>query len=621
MKLYSKYPLKAKLTVKEVKERLLDIIIFVNILAFPVILLGAVEAIELQQIWTAISFVIFYFPLLVAFLFRKKISFNISAFLLLFSGFSIAVVNVIVYGFSGAGIPLFCVISVLATLFYNSKIGFITIFISTIPMIIVAILMTNNFISPGVDLMEISTLSISWITAIVVMVFLGSIMIYGFGIIQENLTDTLNLSKKQMRDLLNLNEEYETINEELKQSNTQLLVSQKKAEESDQLKTEFFNNMSHEIRTPLNGILGFSKFLDKENLSEDKRKYYISIIQNSGNQLMRIIDDILEISQLGTKQVKIHEKEVLLNDLLLEQFSIFDIKAKAQKIPLYLKKGLSDKESIILTDETKLNKILGNLLENALKFTNEGFIEFGYTLVETRRGVSQSADTELSDNKHIEIYVKDTGIGIKSESQKKIFDRFSQEEKGLSRKSGGLGLGLSIAKENAELLGGTITLESEKGKGTTFFVTIPYKSVQKQVDATTLSHQINKNMPKPEQYTILIVEDEEVNYLYIDTLLEDFELNLNTLHAKHGKEAIEMCKENSKIDLVLMDMKMPIMNGFEATKLIKEFRPNLPIVAQTAYSISSDRNKAFLAGCNDFISKPIKEEILEDIIVKCLKIN
>ena len=617
MKLYSKYPLKAKLTVKEVKERLLDIIIFVNILAFPVILLGAVEAIELQQIWTAISFVIFYFPLLVAFLFRKKISFNISAFLLLFSGFSIAVVNVIVYGFSGAGIPLFCVISVLATLFYNSKIGFITIFISTIPMIIVAILMTNNFISPGVDLMEISTLSISWITAIVVMVFLGSIMIYGFGIIQENLTDTLNLSKKQMRDLLNLNEEYETINEELKQSNTQLLVSQKKAEESDQLKTEFFNNMSHEIRTPLNGILGFSKFLDKENLSEGKRKYYISIIQNSGNQLMRIIDDILEISQLGTKQVKIHEKEVLLNDLLLEQFSIFDIKAKAQKIPLYLKKGLSDKRSIILTDETKLNKILGNLLENALKFTNEGFIEFGYTLVETRRGVSQSDDTELSDKKYIEIYVKDTGIGIKPESQKIIFDRFSQEEKELSKVVGGLGLGLSIAKENAELLGGTISLESEKGKGSSFFVTIPYKPVSKSIDTMTQSHRINKN-GEQKKYTVLIVEDEEINYLYLDTLLEDLELNLKKIHAKNGKEAIEICKENLEIDLILMDLKMPIMNGFEATKLIKEFRPNLPIVAQTAYSTSSDRNKAILAGCNDFISKPISEETLTGIINKYL---
>ncbi len=389
---------------------------------------------------------------------------------------------------------------------------------------------------------------------------------------------------------------------QIKEFQNEIIKAKENAEESDQLKTEFINNMSHEIRTPMNAILGFSGFLNNSNLTNEKRKHYTSIIQSSGNQLLQIIDDILEISQLGTKQVKISEKEICLNDLFLELFSIFDIKAKENKTPLYLNKGLSDNESVILTDETKLNKILNNLLENALKFTNEGFIEFGYKI----------------KNEEIEIYVKVTGIGIKPESQKIIFDRFSQEEKGLSRKVGGLGLGLSIAKENAELLSGKITLKSEKRKGAIFYVTIPYKPVNHKHKNDNSNTDKTRTTKKQDKYTILIVEDEEVNYLYIDTLLEDFELNLRTLHAKHGKEAVEMCKEKTEIDFVLMDMKMPIMNGFEATKLIKKFRPNLPIVAQTAYSTRDEKEQAFTAGCDDFISKPISEETLSGIINKYL---
>ncbi|MEN8119949.1 MAG: PAS domain-containing sensor histidine kinase [Bacteroidota bacterium] len=260
-----------------------------------------------------------------------------------------------------------------------------------------------------------------------------------------------------------------------KKAEQELIIAKEKAEESDRLKTEFIHNMSHEVRTPMNGILGFSKLLGISGVLGDKEKQYINIIQNCGNQLLRIIDDILEISQLGTKQVTAQNEKLCLNDLLLELFSIFDIKAKKSKTPLYLKKGLSDKDSTIYTDKSKLDKILGNLLENALKFTNTGFIEFGYSLIETY------GRTSLLEN-NIQLYVKDTGIGIAPEKQKTIFERFSQEEKEISQKVGGLGLGLSIAKENAELLGGNISVKSEKGKGATFLVTIPYNPVNQKRD-------------------------------------------------------------------------------------------------------------------------------------------
>jgi len=379
---------------------------------------------------------------------------------------------------------------------------------------------------------------------------------------------------------------------ERKLAETNLLQAKEHAEESDHLKTAFLQNMSHEIRTPMNAICGFSKMLNKPELSDEKRKSFISIIINSTNQLLSIVTDILTISSVDTKQEKVNIQKVCINSNIVDLLAIFKTQAQNQNISLYAKQQLTDRQSEIFTDNTKITQILSNLITNALKFTHEGFIEFGYNL----------------KGEFIEFYVKDSGIGIKTEMQEKIFERFRQANENINKKYGGTGLGLAISKAFTELLGGKIWVQSELDKGSTFYFTIPYKPVH-EIDKTNSPTEQNENFP-----TVLVAEDEECNFLLIEELLSDLDLKL--IHAKDGKETVEICRTNPKIDLILMDIKMPILSGHEAAKRIKEFRPDLPIIAQSAYALEHEREKYSGSAFDDYITKPISRDKLNQVLTK-----
>jgi PAS domain S-box-containing protein len=373
----------------------------------------------------------------------------------------------------------------------------------------------------------------------------------------------------------------------------ELIRSKEKAEEGDKLKTAFLHNISHEIRTPMNAIVGFSALLGEPEVNEKTRKSYIEVIMQSSNHLLSIITDIVDISNIEANLINTYKNEVPINTTIRSLCKQFIPKAAEKNISMFCETGLSDSDALILTDKSKLSQILSNLVSNAIKFTDKGTIKIGYKLV---------------DN-FLEFCISDTGIGISPEHHARIFDRFYQVSSAMERLYEGTGLGLAISKAYVEHLGGKIWLSSEPGKGTSFFFTIPY---EKQV-ATTIAFTENK-VPDDYVFTvkkvILVAEDIESNFKLIRYFLSDS--NVEVLHAYNGKEAVEKCLSTGKIDLILMDIKMPVMDGYTAVKLIREKNTIIPIIAQTAYI--DDKEKAIECGCSGFISKPFDKKSLFKVL-------
>ncbi|MCK9618526.1 MAG: ATP-binding protein [Lentimicrobiaceae bacterium] len=380
---------------------------------------------------------------------------------------------------------------------------------------------------------------------------------------------------------------------------TQLQLAKERAEESDKLKTAFLANLSHEIRTPMNAIIGFSNMLIDDSLKTDDRQEYIALIKSSGANLMNLINDIIDIAKIESGQLVLENVTFSLIEVLNEVLVNCN-REKIEKRKKLLEISLVLPETEILslhTDPVRLKQVYSNLLSNALKFTETGGIRFGYTI----------------ENNGIKFFVSDTGIGIPKEKISLIFDRFSQVDSSYTREYGGTGLGLTISRKLVEMMEGTISVESEVGVGSTFYFTLP-------LDKATLANAKGDGMKLQwANKIVLIAEDVDSNYLFLNKVLK--KMGIKTLWAKNGKEAVEIFTDNrdvGSIDLVLMDIQMPIMNGYEATRAIKAINPSIPVIAQTAFALENDKEKTLAAGCNDYISKPIKNEELMEILHKYL---
>jgi PAS domain S-box-containing protein len=385
----------------------------------------------------------------------------------------------------------------------------------------------------------------------------------------------------------------------------ELLKAKEKAIESDRLKSAFLANMSHEIRTPMNGIVGFADLVKNRNISSGKRNKYLDIILDRSKHLLNIINDIIDISKIEAGEINIIKKEFNLNKMLRKLYSFFESEIQIKDfrdVELSLKSGLEDNDSIIYTDPIRLQQILTNLISNAFKFTNKGFIEYGYT---------------ITDKETLNFYVKDTGIGLSRKEQNIIFDRFRQGENRDNELTHGTGLGLSISKGLIEFLGGKIWVKSKKGSGSTFYFDIPYKTTDKSKQKKAGKKGKIYNNHILEGKTILIVEDDDTSFYFFKEIFNVTDVKL--LWVKEGSEAIKLCRENPDIDLVLMDIKLPKMNGYEATQSIKKFRKDLPVIAETAYALAGEKDKAVNAGCDDYLSKPVDKDVLMKKIRRLLK--
>ncbi len=388
---------------------------------------------------------------------------------------------------------------------------------------------------------------------------------------------------------------------DIKRIETELIFAKEKAEESDRLKSAFLANMSHEIRTPMNSILGFANILTETDLNNEDRCEYARILNASGIRLLNTVNDLLDISRLDSGQIQLHLTDFKACDLLLELYKMNEISFQDKSLYLKLNVEPSVINKHIYSDEHKIYQIMNNFLNNALKFTLEGGVEFGCKMKESS----------------IEFYVKDTGIGIEQDKHDLIFGRFTQENHNYSRNHEGSGLGLAISKGLADLLGGTLLLKSTKNFGSTFTFLLPV-TVSNDNNKTTAESEKDFEYKDLDKCIILIAEDDMTNYTLIQKIISR-ETKAKIIHAHDGIEAVELFHDTPGICIVIMDMKMPRMDGFEASRIIRKLNPDVPILAVTAFAISGDKEKIIKNGCSDYISKPLNAKLLIHKIYGLLK--
>lgn len=389
----------------------------------------------------------------------------------------------------------------------------------------------------------------------------------------------------------------------LKQTQLELIKAKEKAEESDKLKTAFLQNMSHEIRTPMNAIIGFADLLPEYFDDMEKMIRFTNLIKQKGSDLLDIINEILDFSRIESGQLPLYpvvcKMSVFLDEIDM-LFHEYQSRLNNNRIKFHLKVARDVKALEVVIDQIKLKQILINLVGNAFKFTSSGKIEVGCS---------------VNEHRELAFYVSDTGIGIPKVKHSEIFSRFTQASHDTSRLYGGTGLGLSTVEGLLDLMGGKIWLESEKGQGSTFYFTIPYSLKGIPFHKSDKENKTGKPYNR-QNVKILIVEDNEYNIEYLKEILTDG--GFSFIHTCYGKKAIKICSQQ-EINLVLMDIRLPDISGYEATRQIRNMCPAIKIIVQTAYVTLEDREKAFQAGCDDFLSKPLKRQLLISLINSCLK--
>jgi len=379
-----------------------------------------------------------------------------------------------------------------------------------------------------------------------------------------------------------------------------LKIENQRLKEQNELRTNFMANMSHEIRTPLNSIIGFSDLLMDDDTTPEEEELYKRLIATSGKSLLQLISDLIDISKIDAKQLKIDKTEFDLNTFLDEILMSCTQEQSIRGlhgIDIKLIKGTTRSPFLIYTDSVRLRQVISNLVTNSLKFTDTGFISIGYV---------------ISDENQIQFYVKDTGTGIHKEARTDIFDSFKQDKSTRGRNSEGSGLGLAISKSIIKLLEGDIWLDTESGFGTTVYFTLPNYYHNKKEKLSFLQNNIN--IPDYSGKKILIVDDIRQNVFYLKSLL--VHTNAELLIANSGDQAIAMCNENSSISVVLMDIMMPNIDGYEACKEIKRLHPEISVIMQTAFTLTDNKEKSYAVGADDFLSKPIKPQTLFSSISK-----
>ncbi|PAU95121.1 hybrid sensor histidine kinase/response regulator [Aliifodinibius salipaludis] len=401
-------------------------------------------------------------------------------------------------------------------------------------------------------------------------------------------------TQKLLKKTQSLNKELIEKKQQLEENVEQLEKAKQKVEEGSKAKSEFLSTMSHEIRTPMNAIIGMTNLLEKDNPREDQLEQ-LEILDFSAKTLLSLINDVLDFTKIESGKIEFENVAFNLRDLLNGVLESFRFTAEKKDVPLYL--DFDDKlPETIAGDPNRLTQILNNLVSNAVKFTEEGSVGVVVELKERNEG-----------KLNIQFTITDTGIGISEDKQEEIFESFTQERSETSRVFGGTGLGLTISKKLIDLQGGSIDLESEKGKGSTFYIELPFKTKEHADEQRSSLRKNEEKIPESLHGTrIMLVEDNAINQKVMIRFLEKWDIEV--VLAENGYEAVEKMKENSTINLVLMDLQMPEMDGYEATQRIRglenKYKSNVPIIALTAAALQEVKEKVFASGMNDYLTKP-----------------